>query len=182
MRFGNEAFVPLLPVQLLWMNFVTDGFPAIALALDPLHPTAMKQPPRSPEQPVLHTRLFLFLLLMSGLITAAAMIACVIGLKTSPVLAQTMTLTMLIVLQLVRVQMVRAKYRLGLFSNPWLLVAITSSFVLQLFIIYLPPLQIIFGTTALSLKEWMILAGLAGVTWIVGSVINKIFKENPAHV
>lgn len=177
MQFQGQPFVPLLPVQLLWMNLVTDGFPAIALAMDPLDPTAMKKPPRSPHKQVLHLRFALFLISISVLITTGALISCAIGLKTSPELAQTMALTTLIVLQLVRIQMIRAEYRVSLFSNRWLLFALVSSFALQLMIIYIPALQPIFGTTSLGLREWIILGAVAFSLWWLGRFISWSFKK-----
>ncbi|NGX27165.1 MAG: Calcium-transporting ATPase, partial [Chlamydiae bacterium] len=92
---GGAPFVPLLPVQLLWMNLVTDGFPAISLAMDPIDPRAMDRPPRPRTEAILNRRFTLFIFSISILVTIGALTACFIGLKTSGPLAQTMTFTTL---------------------------------------------------------------------------------------
>jgi Ca2+-transporting ATPase len=112
---------------------------------------------------------------ISILVTAGALTACFIGLQTSAALAQTMTFTTLIVLELVRVQMIRKQYKMELFSNPYLLMALVGSFLLQLAVVYVPPLQIVFGTVALSLLQWGIIFGISVTIWWMGLFLTKIF-------
>jgi len=174
---GGAPFVPLLPVQLLWMNLVTDGFPAISLAMDPVDPRAMTRPPRPRSEEILNRRFAFFVLSISILVTLGALTACFIGLKTSSALAQTMTFTTLIVLELVRVQMIRKQYKMKLFSNPYLLIALASSFLLQLAVLYIPPLQIVFGTVPLALSEWAIIFGIGFALWWLGLAVTKVFYK-----
>lgn len=171
----GRAFVPLLPVQLLWMNLVTDGFPAISLALDPLDPRAMKRPPRSKDEEILNRRFSLFIVSISLLVTAGALGACFWGLRQSVALAQTMTFTTLIVLELVRAQMIRRQYQLTLFSNHYLIAALASSLLLQLLALYIPSLQIVFGTVALGWIDWAIIAGIGAALWWLGIFVTKLF-------
>lgn len=173
----GTAFIPLLPVQLLWMNLVTDGFPAISLAMDPTDPLAMKRPPRPRSEEILNKRFTLFIFSISILVTAGALTACFIGLKTSAVLAQTMTFTTLIVLELVRVQMIRKQYRMKLFSNPYLLVALASSFLLQLAVLYIPSLNKVFGTVPLNVTEWGIIFGIGFALWWLGQGVTRLFYK-----
>lgn len=175
----GTAFIPLLPVQLLWMNLVTDGFPAISLALDPIDPRAMSRPPRPRREEILNRRFSLFIISISILVTAGALAACFWGLQKGVAFAQTMTFTTLIVLELIRAQMIRRQYRLSLFSNPYLLAALASSLLLQLAVVYIPPLEAIFGTVPLDLKDWGVIAGISFVLWWLGLAVTKLFYREP---
>lgn len=178
-RAGN-AFVSLSAVQLLWMNLVTDGFPAIALGLDPLAPGAMERAPRKVSEPILSSRFAFQLCLVSLTIAAAALTACHFGLRQGVPMAQTMTLTALVVMQLVRVQVIRSRYHIGLFSNPWLAFALAGSLALQLCVIYIPPLQNVFGTVSLGKTEWGLILTVTFLVWCLTSGMNRLFK-NPSE-
>lgn len=173
---GNP-FIPLSAVQLLLLNLVTDGFPAIALGMDPFDPKAMERPPRKVSEPILSARFSLQLFSISAVIAAGALTACYIGLQTSAALGQTMTFTTLVVLELVRVQMVRSQYNIGFFSNKWIIFALVSSLLLQIMFVYIPSLQKAFGTVALEGKDWGIIAIIAIGTALAGSLINRFFKK-----
>ena len=173
----GSPFVSLSAVQLLLLNLVTDGFPAIALGMDPVDPKAMGKLPRKPSDPILSFRLFLQLVLISSVIATGALVACHFGLRTSAALAQTMAFTTLVVLELVRVQMVRSQYHIGFFSNRWIIGALGSSLLVQLMVIYLPSLQKIFGTVGLGLKEWGVIVVVAFGVGIGGYLINRIFRQ-----
>ena len=158
---AGNPFVSLSAVQLLLLNLVTDGFPAIALGMDPVDPKAMERLPRKSSEPILSSRFSVQLVLISSTIAAGTLIACHFGLRTSAALAQTMAFTTLVVLELVRVQMVRSQYHIGFFSNKWIVGALVSSLLVQLMIVYLPPLQKVFGTVGLGLTEWGVIAIVA---------------------
>ncbi|NGX27724.1 MAG: hypothetical protein K940chlam6_01662, partial [Chlamydiae bacterium] len=123
-------------------------------------------------------RFTLFIFSISILVTIGALTACFIGLKTSGPLAQTMTFTTLIVLELVRVQMIRTQYRMKLFSNPYLIWALASSFLLQLAVLYIPSLQIVFGTVPLGLADWGIIFAIGFALWWLGLAVTKIFYKS----
>ncbi len=174
---AGNPFVSLSAVQLLFLNLVTDGFPAIALGMDPVDPKAMERLPRKSSEPILSFRFSLQLVSISITIAAGTLVACHFGLRTSAALAQTMAFTTLVVLELVRVQMVRSQYHIGFFSNRWIIGALASSLFVQLLVIYLPPLQKIFGTVGLGLKEWGVIAIIAIAVGVGGYVINRIFGK-----
>jgi len=173
---GNP-FITLSAVQLLLLNLVTDGFPAIALGMDPVDLKAMEKAPRKPNEPILSLRFSLQLVLISGIIATGTLVACHFGLRTSAALAQTMAFTTLVVLELVRVQMVRSQYNIGFFSNRWMLGALMSSLFVQLMAIYFPPLQKILGTVRLGLIEWEVIAVVAFGVAIGGCLINRLFQK-----
>ncbi len=172
----GRPFVPLIPVQLLLLNLITDGFPAIALALDPLDPNAMRRPPRGIKEPLLAPRFTVQLLLISLLIAGAALFCCDFGLRRTAESAHTLTLTILVVLELVKVQMVRSQYNMRFFSNPWLMLALVSSFGFQMLVVYVPFFQKIFGTAPLNASEWIVIIAVSLLVWVAGSLINILFK------
>lgn len=174
----GEPFVALLPIQLLWINLVTDGFPAISLAMDPVDKRVMDRPPRNPKQGILHRRFFFFIISISILVTLGAICACLFGLQKGTAAAQTMTFTILVVLELVRLHMIRRQYHLTFFSNPYLIGALASSFALQLIVLYIPSLQIVFGTVPLGWIEWGVILGISVVVFILGSFITKMFYKS----
>jgi len=74
--------------------------------------------------------------------------------------------------------MIRKQYKMKLFSNPYLLIALASSFLLQLAVLYIPPLQIVFGTVPLALSEWAIIFGIGLALWWLGLAMTKIFYKS----
>lgn len=178
---GNP-FVSLSAVQLLWLNLVTDGFPAIAIGLDPVDPTAMNRPPRKSSDSILPLRFGVQLFLTGFVIAIGTLVACHFGLRQSAELAQTMAFTTLVVLELVRVQMVRSQYHMSIFSNPYIIIALASSFLLQLFVIYTPFLQTVFGTAPLTFAEWGVILTVAIVVWFISSIINYLFKKSKPQI
>jgi Ca2+-transporting ATPase len=173
---GNP-FVSLSAVQLLWLNLVTDGFPAISLGLDPVDPTAMDRPPRKSSDSIFPLRFAVQLFLTGLVIALGTLAACHFGLRDSAELGQTMAFTTLVVLEIVRVQMVRSQYHMSIFSNPLIILALASSLLLQLLVVYTPFLQTVFGTVPLNPTEWGVILIVALIVWLSSSLINFIFKQ-----
>ncbi len=173
----GHVFVPLEPVQLLYVNFLTDGPPALALVMDPIDPRAMTRPPRKPSDSFLSMRALLQFFVTSGLIAAGTLFACLYGLKTSPDLARTLTLTTLVILEMIKVLMVRARYKIGFFSNPYVLYTIGGALLLQVAVLYTPPLQEIFSVVPLGLHDWGLVLGISAIVWGLGTLVGKCFKN-----
>jgi Ca2+-transporting ATPase len=152
--------VPLLPVQILWINLVTDGLPALALGLDPVDPNIMRRPPRKPDEPVI-TKARAWLILVQGAFIAACSLAAflfVLSYENEGVVrARTAALAVLACSQLFHSfscrSMRESLFALGVFTNPKLVLASGISFLLQLAIIYTPFLQPVFKTEPLSLLD-----------------------------
>ncbi len=174
---AGAPFVTLSAVQLLLLNLITDGLPAIALGMDPVDPKAMEKMPRKSSAPILSFRFSLQLLCISTTIALGTLVASHFGLRTSAALAQTMAFTTLVVLELMIVQMVRSQYNIGFFSNRWILGALISSLLIQLTVVYLPPLQRVFGTVGLGVTEWGVIAAVTLSVGIGGYVINRLFRK-----
>ena len=148
--------LPLLAVQILWINLVTDGLPALALGVEPAEPDAMRRPPRPPSHSILGGGLW-----QQALVIGLLMGAVTVGLQALALDVgwhwQTMVFTTLALLQLGNALAVRSErsslLRLGLRSNLPLTLAIGATLTVQLALVYLPGLQPIFGTEALGAGE-----------------------------
>jgi Ca2+-transporting ATPase len=173
----GELVAPLVPIQILWMNIVTDGLPALALGVDPPEPNIMERPPRSPGEQILSKNMGLSIVTIGTLVCAATVIIFALGLHENAAKAQTMAFTSLVALEIVRIQMVRRQYNIGVFSNPHLLAAVASSIGLQLLVVYLPVLQPIFKTVPLGLKDWGVIALACVVVYVIGVQASRIIAR-----
>ncbi|MEK6933178.1 MAG: cation-translocating P-type ATPase [Nanoarchaeota archaeon] len=175
---GNDAsiVIPLTALQLLWINLVTDGLPALALSIDPISENVMKKPPRNPRENII-TKTMIYHIVITGILMAAIVLTLFRLNLDSVVKAQTIAFTTVVILEMVRVQMIRAQYKLKFFSNKWLIVAIASSILLQLVVVYIPGLNTIFKTTPLNLNDWIAIL-IGGVTmFVLGMLANHIVKR-----
>lgn len=153
---GSEALV-LTPVMLLWVNLVTDGLPALSLGVDPISRDVLDRPPRPTDEPVINRRLGTSILAFGVSIAVAGVGVFLYGLATtgSLLVAQTLLFTFLVVGELVRIQLIRARYGLSFGSNPWLLAALGTSLGLHLLVLY-TPLSTFFRVVPLSISEWAV--------------------------
>lgn len=174
--FSGNPFVPLSALQILWINLASDGLPAIAFGVDPIDPKVMGHSPRKPSDSIISLNKAFHLLLISIVIALGTLAACYFGMHQSGELAQTMAFTTLVILELVAVQIIRSQYNTRFFSNPLMHAAIATSFLLQLFIVYIPFLQSVFNTVPLNTRDWGIIAAITFVVWILCSWINRLFK------
>lgn len=148
--------LPLQPVQILWINLVTDGPPALALGVEPVEPDAMERPPRPPKESILGRGLW-----QRALLTGTLMALVTLGVQALAIAQgwpwQTMVFTTLAFLQLANAIAVRSERRsalsLGWRTNVPLVAAVATIAVIQLALVYLPALQPIFDTEALGPAE-----------------------------
>ncbi len=169
----SSAAIALTAVQLLWMNLVTDGLPAIALGVDPGDPDLMERQPRKPKESIFTRRVKTFLI-ATPLLTTVLLLTAYFG--HSPWLgehqlleARTQLLTAMIMIELAIALSSRSlKYpvfKVGVFKNKYLWYAILSSFALQLIILYIPGIQTMFDVRAPELIDWAIAALFAGIVF-----------------
>ncbi len=170
----------LLPLQILWINLVTDGFPALALGVDPASPRVMERKPRNAKESVLAPRRQAQVLWQGALITLAGLIMYVWADFFMPghsaERAQTMLFAAMVLTQLVHAFSFRSETR-SIFSaysfkNKWLNIAFLGSFALQMLVIYAPPMQKVFSTQALSLSDW----GAVACAVLVPTILIDIVK------
>jgi len=168
--------LPLLAIQILWINLVTDGLPAIALGVDPASPHIMKRKPRNPKEKIMTKDITLNILIMGILMCVASLFLFnkyyLIDLKK----AQTIVFTTLVVLEIVRIYMVRSQYNIGIFSNKYLILAIVFSFLLQLAVVY-SPLNKFFKTVPLGIVEWAYIIGAAVCVFIIGMISTRVIRN-----
>ncbi len=171
--------LPLLPIQILWVNLVTDGLPAMALGVEPPEPEIMKRKPRLKTEGIFARRLGLTIIgrgIYIGIITLIVFTIGLVYCKLSGIadlnLPRTMALTTLVFCQLFYVFECRSEnysaFELGFFSNIFLLVAVFISVIFHLVIIYTPFFQNIFQTVPLVSWQWLLILFLAG-----GKIILK---------
>jgi P-type Ca2+ transporter type 2C len=164
--------VPLLPIQLLWINLVTDGLPGLALAAEPEEVDIMRRPPRPPHESVFARGLGVHVLWVGPLIAALVLATQAWSLATESAHWHTMVFTTLCFAQLAHVLAIRSEreslFSQGLFSNRPLMGAVLLTFLLQLATIYVPALNGIFKTAPLNLAELAWTLGTASVVfWAV---------------
>ncbi|QHS22191.1 calcium-translocating P-type ATPase, SERCA-type [Virgibacillus sp. MSP4-1] len=161
--------LPLVPVQILWVNLVTDGLPALALGLDQPEKDVMKRPPRSQKESVFARGLGFKIVSRGFLIGLVTLIAFIFAYQKSPdhlAYAQTVAFVTLVMAQLIHVFDCRSDY--SVFSrnplgNLYLAGAVISSILLLLAVIYFEPLQPIFHTVELPLTEWVYILALSAI-------------------
>ncbi len=167
----NFGQMPLVPVQLLWLNLVTDSLPALALGVEPVEDGIMGKPPRDAGES-LFSRTFALRLAWQGLMVGGlTLTAYFLGRAVIPVAgladqtANTMAFATLTLSQLFHAYDVRSEDRslfsIGVLSNPAMNRAFLAGLAMQLGVLLLPPLQGIFSVIGLGLAQWMAVAGLA---------------------
>ncbi|MFN0213732.1 MAG: cation-translocating P-type ATPase [Saprospiraceae bacterium] len=149
--------IPLLPIHILWVNLVTDGLPGLALANEPAEKNIMKLPPREPNENIFAQGMGYHILWVGLLIGALCLGAQAWAIQNNDPKWQTYVFTILCFSQMSHVMAIRSEhfflFRQGVFSNLPLIGAVFLTFVLQLAILYIPALQAIFSTQALTLYE-----------------------------
>jgi P-type Ca2+ transporter type 2C len=161
--------LPLVPIQILWVNLVTDGLPAMALGLDQPEGDVMKRKPRSPKEGVFARSLGWKVVSRGFLIGIVTLLAFIFAYKDNPnhlEYAQTVAFATLVLAQLIHVFDCRSETSVlsrNPFGNKYLVWAVISSLLLVLVVIYYPPLQPIFHTVPILPFDWIIITGLASI-------------------
>ena len=157
--------LPLLPLQILWINLVTDGPPALALSAEPAERGTMRRPPHPPDETVFARGLGRHVLWVGMLMALVSLGVGVWYQQTAPELWQTMVFTTLTLSQMSHVMAIRSGdeslFRVGLLSNKPLLGAVILTFVLQLLAIYVPVFQGFLETEALPIADFAIAVALS---------------------
>ena len=171
---GNNV-IPLLAVQILWINLVTDGLPALALGADPLQKDVMHKPPRNPKEQLITKNMMVNIILIGVLMTVSALFFFSRYLPDVKK-AQTMVFTTVVIFEMIRIYMVRSQYRQGIFSNKYLIFAVLTSLVLQAVVIY-TPLGKFFRTVPLGLIEIGEIIALGAVVFVIGKIVQPLITR-----
>lgn len=171
--------LPLLPIQILWVNLVTDGLPAIALSLDPPGRDVMMRKPRGTKENIFSNGLLSLILLRGCLIglTTLAVFTAILRFTGSIEMSRTAAFATLVITQLVHVFECKSEtksiFEIPIFNNLYLVMAVACSLCMILGVIYVPSLQAIFKTVPLSLNEWMWIIGLSALGPVTSSFFIK---------
>lgn len=171
--------LPLVPIQILWVNLVTDGLPAMALGVDQPEKDLMEHKPRGAKENIFARRLGWKIVSRGLLIGLCTLAAFWLTLRIDPdsaqqlVRAQSVAFATLVMAQLIHVfdcRSSRSVFHRNPFQNKYLVLAVLSSVLLMLAVMYLPILQPVFKTVPLSFREWCLVLVMAGVpTFLMGA-------------
>jgi Ca2+-transporting ATPase len=171
--------LPLLPLQILWLNLVTDTFPALALALEPADAGVMRRPPRDPTGPILSTRLLRAIGLYAGLITGVTLCAYLIPLGRDAAGYETATTYAFMTLALAQIfHLGNARSQAPVLApsaalgNPYAIGAVAIAVGLQLCAVYVPPLAALLRVVPLGPLDWLLIVGLAAVPAVTGQSLR----------
>jgi Ca2+-transporting ATPase len=168
--------MPLLPLQILWLNMVTDTFPALALAMEPGDPDVMRRPPRNPQEAVLSPAFLASIGLYGGLITASTLAAYVWALGRSNGRASTiafMTLALAQVFHLGNARSTEAVLRPDrALANRFALGAVVLAVLLQVAAVAVDPLAGVLEVVPLTAQEWLVVTVMAAIPAVVGQAIR----------
>lgn len=174
---------PLLPIHILWVNLITDSFPALSLGVDPGDHDVMANKPRNPKESLFAGRMGKLLIINGILIGVTTLFAFKLGEKLYPgslMHAQTMAFVVLSVSQLFYSLTMRNEtkslFQVGIFKNKWLIGSIAFGIALQSIIITVPFLASIFKVYALTLSDWGLVIGLSLVPFIINEIIKIFFR------
>ncbi|MBU2537355.1 MAG: cation-transporting P-type ATPase [Proteobacteria bacterium] len=171
--------LPILPVQILWINMTTAGFLGLALAFEPKEPGIMLRPPRQPDAPILVNSVIFRIGLVSFLMLGAAFGLFYWELKVGATLAEARTAAVnaFVMVELFYLfncrSLEKSVFRLGFFSNPWVLGGAITMFLLQVAYTYLPVMNRLFQSAPIDLGVW----GRTAVAGVVVFVVIEIEKK-----
>ena len=158
---ANGVLSPLAPIQILWLNLITDGAPALALGNEKGDPDIMQQQPRPPKEPIINRSMLLGVVIQTVAITAVTLGAYSVGLAANQATAGTMAFLTLAISELLRAYTARSErypvWKIGLFSNRWMNLAVLFSLTLLLAVVYIPGLNLIFSTVPLGWEQWRVI-------------------------
>ncbi len=185
--FGVILFQNLIltAVHLLFINIVTDGLPAVALGSDPAERDIMKYKPKRFQNSIINTKLWIEMFIFGALMTVIILTQFAYNMDAyGMTTAISSAFVAMVVLEMLRLINIRSDYNISWLSNPWLLVAIASSFAILLSVVYVPVLGDIFELGPIGMSNWLYIGGSAVGLFIimrmVKTVINRIFMKKEA--
>ncbi|SDW59232.1 calcium-translocating P-type ATPase, SERCA-type [Paenibacillus sp. CF384] len=185
--------LPLVPIQILWVNLVTDGLPAMALGVDQAEKDLMQQKPRSAKESIFARRLGWKIISRGILIGVCTLAAFWVTLRTAPndpnnlIHAQTVAFATLVMAQLIHVfdcRSSRSIFHRNILQNKYLLFAVLSSVLLMIGVLYIEALQPIFKTVPLGFRDWCLVLVAAGIPTFmmgIGSVLGTTEKKKKSN-
>ena len=172
----SEALI-LTPMMLLWINFVTDGFPALALSTDPPKEGIMEETEKYMHSSLINDDVMYSIAWIGGLMALTGLPVFFTSLSTGLMTAQTVLFTFIVLIEMVRIQVIRERYNHSFLSNKWVIGALSASMLLQMILIYVPVVREYFGTVAMGIPGWSKIAA-SGMFFVTAAYVAvKIQKE-----
>ncbi|HOD38345.1 MAG TPA: calcium-translocating P-type ATPase, SERCA-type [Candidatus Marinimicrobia bacterium] len=176
--------IPLFPIQILWVNLITDGFPALALGVEPLDPHVMERPPRPKDEGIVTKKTIFILLLQGFFIAFTSLLAFILVLKVENeglARARTAAFIVLAVSQLFHSfnyrHFTESVFKVGFLGNKKLVLATGVSFLLQMAVVYIPFLRTLFKTMPLLWWDWLLVIGLSSCTLWFMELVKWIWRK-----
>jgi len=171
----------ITPVQILWVNLVTDGILDITLAMEPKEEDVMDEPPRKQGSQIINREILINILIVAIVMAAGTLFMYQYAQNGSQAYAQTVVFTTLAMFQVFNAfncrSRTRSVFKMGFFNNPYLLMAIAASILLQISAVYVPFMQSALGTAPLSPIDWLYIF-LVSSTILVVDEIRKLIQRN----
>ncbi len=179
---------PLTAIQLLWLNLITDGAPALALGVEKGDPDTMERPPRPPDEPIINKPMWLGITIQTLAITGVTLGAYAIGLHVhpnQPEFAETMAFATLSFSELLRAFTARSErypiLKIGLFSNRSMNLAFLTSALLLLAVIYIPRLNTVFNAVPLGWTQWRLMLPLLALPAVAAELTKTYLRWRERH-
>lgn len=166
--------LPLIAIQILWINLISDGLPALALGIDPYDSQIMNKKPRKNWSKIVDNAMIKSILLLAGIISIGCLGFFMLHYQTDITIARTGVFSLLIIVELVVIQIIRREYGVKFWSNKRLFLAIWGSILLTLSLIYIPALANIFKLKPLSLGIWLEIIGIIAIISIGSFIYHKL--------
>lgn len=178
---------PLIPIQILWVNLITDAFPALALGVDVLDPSVMDEKPRKKDESLFAHGGWSFLIVNGLIIGFMTIFAYRIGLESSPNVnyAHTMAFMQLSIIQLFHAFNLRSSkesiFKVGVFKNKWLLLSFAVGVLIQVGVTFIPLFNLILKTTPLSLMHWGVIFGQSLMIIVISELYKLLVVRTQKH-
>jgi Ca2+-transporting ATPase len=171
--------LPVVAVQILWINLVTDGACVTPLGVEPQHGDVMDKPPHKPTSGILYPGMLFRMLYLAVVMAAGTVILFYWQLQTVNLdTARTMAFCTIVAFQWFNALNARSThlsvFKLGFFTNRWLMIGIPAGIALQLLVIYVPLLQDLFHTMPLNVSQWGIVIGVGASVWVLEELRKAI--------
>ena len=172
---------PLTPIQILWVNLITDSFPSLSLGVNPKSNDLMKQKPRNSDEAIITKHGWLYIIFNGLIIGAMSLVAFRIGIGESEEIGQTMAFMVLSITQLFHsfnlLHLDKTIIEIGLFHNKYLVLTFVIGVLIQIGVTKIPFLQVMLKTVDLSLIHWLIVFGLAIIIVLINELSKLLGRE-----
>ncbi len=164
----------LTATQLLFINIVTDGLPAIALGSDPAEKGIMRYKPHHFQDAIINKHVWIEMFVY-GILASALLLWHYNQAQTNDglVVAASVAFTGLVVYELVRLVVLRTNYQIPWFANPWLTVALVASFLVQIAVLYIPPVAKLFEIESFAGSHWLVIATGSLIIWVIMKLVRR---------